>query len=94
MPELLKQLVPMLTSPEDIVRLGGVEVVSGLCTELGAGLVPYAVLLLVPLLRRMSDPCDEVRAAASGCFGQLMTLLPLAQVRGICGLWVGLWGRC
>ncbi|GIL55055.1 hypothetical protein Vafri_10704, partial [Volvox africanus] len=35
--------------------------------------------LLVPLLRRMSDPHQDVRAAASSCFGSLMTLLPLAQ---------------
>ncbi|GFR50408.1 hypothetical protein Agub_g12625, partial [Astrephomene gubernaculifera] len=79
MPELLKQVVPMLSSPDDGVRLGGVEVVSALCGELGAALVPYVVLLLVPLLRRMSDPHAEVRAAASSCFGALMTLLPLAQ---------------
>ncbi len=39
-----------------------------------------AVLLLVPLLRRLSDPDPGVRAAAAGCFGGLMSLLPLAQV--------------
>lgn len=43
------------------VRLGGVELVGALCTELGFGLVPYVVLLLVPLLRRMSDPKESVR---------------------------------
>eukprot|EP00198_Chlamydomonas_reinhardtii_P002616 XP_001691952.1 SNF2 superfamily protein [Chlamydomonas reinhardtii] len=72
-------VVPLLNSSDDTCRLGGVEAVAALCGELGSGLVPYAVLLLVPLLRRMSDPAADVRAAAAGCFGSLMTLLPLAQ---------------
>ncbi|PNH08544.1 TATA-binding protein-associated factor [Tetrabaena socialis] len=80
--QVREAVVPLLSSPDDTSRLGAVEVVSGLCCELGPALVPYAVLLLVPLLRRMSDPAEEVRAAAAGCFGSLMTLLPLAQVRG------------
>ncbi|KAG2490891.1 hypothetical protein HYH03_010808 [Edaphochlamys debaryana] len=80
MPELLKQVVPMLApSAPDVSRLGGAELVGALCSDLGAALVPYAVLLLVPLLRTMSDPHPDVRAAAAGCFGALMTLLPLAQ---------------
>jgi len=33
----------------------------------------------VPLLRCMSDPSPPVRAQASGCFGSLVALLPLAQ---------------
>lgn len=83
--------MPLLNSSDDTCRLGGVEAVAALCGELGSGLVPYAVLLLVPLLRRMSDPAADVRAAAAGCFGSLMTLLPLAQVRDRGdkeGLWV------
>lgn len=48
--------------------------------QVGSALVPYVLLLVVPLLRCMSDASGGVRAAASVCFGELVALLPLAQV--------------
>lgn len=52
-----------------------------LVAELGSStdLIRYALLLLVPLLRRMADPHPDVRARAAGCFGSLVALAPLAQ---------------
>ena len=52
---------------------------SQLVSRLGFKLVRYAVLLVVPLLRRMSDACEGVRRHATTCFGALVALLPLAQ---------------
>jgi TATA-binding protein-associated factor len=79
MPPLLRTLVPMLSSPISRTRLGAVCVTAALVSTLGARLVSYAVLLVVPLLRRMSDSDGDVRARASACFGALVALLPLAQ---------------
>ena len=50
-----------------------------LVSRLGFQLVRYAVLLVVPLLGRMSDTCEGVRRHATTCFGSLVALLPLAQ---------------
>lgn len=80
LPLLLKQVVPLLrgTSPVSS-RLGAVEVMAQLVTQLQRQLVSYTVLLVVPLLRRMSDPVVAVRRKAALCFGSLTALLPLAQ---------------
>ncbi|KAF5829236.1 P-loop containing nucleoside triphosphate hydrolase protein [Dunaliella salina] len=79
MPPLLRNLVPLLQSSDAVARLGGVLGGSALVEALGPRLVPYAVLLVVPLLRCMSDPSPPVRLQASSCFGALVALLPLAQ---------------
>lgn len=52
---------------------------AALMQQLQRQLVPYTVLLVVPLLRRMSDPAAAVRKRAALCFGGLTALLPLAQ---------------
>ena len=41
------------------------------------GVVPYVVLLVVPVLGRMSDQCEDVRLMASQCFVKLIRLMPL-----------------
>ena len=48
---------------------------------LGTALVPYLLLLVVPLMGRMSDPDANVRQLASAAFAPAVALLPLAQVR-------------
>lgn len=45
--------------------------------QLDVDIVPYIVLLVVPVLGRMSDPCDSVRFMATQCFATLIRLLPL-----------------
>lgn len=40
-------------------------------------IVPYIVLLVVPVLGRMSDPSDSIRFMATQCFATLIRLLPL-----------------
>lgn len=49
--------------------------------QLDVDIVPYIVLLVVPVLGRMSDPSDSVRFMATQCFATLIRLLPL-EVRG------------
>lgn len=55
------------------------EASAALVSNLGFRLVAYAVLIVVPLLRRMSDASEAVRRCATACFGALVALLPLAQ---------------
>jgi TATA-binding protein-associated factor len=50
-----------------------------LVLQLQRQLVPYTVMLVVPLLRRMSDAVPAVRRKAALCFGSLTALLPLAH---------------
>lgn len=49
----------------------------GVIESLGLLVVPYIVLLLVPVLGRMSDPDPQVRLMATHCFAALVRLMPL-----------------
>ena len=63
-------------------RRGAAAVASALVTDLGPALAPYCVLMLVPLMGRMSDPVPAVREMATKSFASLVPLLPLARGRG------------
>lgn len=43
------------------------------------GIVPYIVMLTVPVMRRMTDQDQSVRLMASQCFGALVRLMPLGM---------------
>lgn len=45
--------------------------------RLNEGILPYVAFLLVPVLGRMCDSEESIRLAASGCFAELVQLLPL-----------------
>ncbi|KAL8187148.1 UNVERIFIED_CONTAM: btaf1 RNA polymerase II, B-TFIID transcription factor-associated, 170kDa [Gekko kuhli] len=45
--------------------------------QLDVGIIPYIVLLVVPVLGRMSDQTDSVRFMATQCFATLIRLMPL-----------------
>lgn len=47
---------------------------------MGLGLVPYALLVVVPLMGRMSDAQPLARALAARTFASVVALMPLAQV--------------
>ncbi|OXU18742.1 hypothetical protein TSAR_003060 [Trichomalopsis sarcophagae] len=61
----------------DARRQGAAEALACLVESLGVGIVPYAVLFMVPLLGRMSDQNQAVRLACSATFATLVELLPL-----------------
>ncbi|VVC86555.1 unnamed protein product, partial [Leptidea sinapis] len=61
----------------DAVRCGAAEALARLLETLQLQLVPYIVLLLVPLLGRMSDPNESVRVMSTRCFATLIQLMPL-----------------
>lgn len=83
-PGLLALVVPALedsgeADSEAAKRSGAAAVASALVTRLGSDLAPYCVLLLVPLMGRMSDPERTVREIATRSFAALVPLLPLAR---------------
>lgn len=51
--------------------------VTGVIDGLGLDLIPYIVLLVVQVLRRMSDQNEAVRLMATACFASLIRLMPL-----------------
>ena len=53
------------------------SVTVGVIEKLGIGMVPYVVLLVVPVLGRMSDQCEDVRLMATYSFATLIRLMPL-----------------
>lgn len=80
---LIENVVPMLGDMGSVhARQGAGMLVSLLVQGLGLELVPYAPLLVVPLLRCMSDCNPSVRQSVTHSFAALVPLLPLA--RGIC----------
>ncbi|BDA40363.1 TATA-binding protein-associated factor 172 [Coccomyxa sp. Obi] len=80
LPSLLRFVVPMLHgSAADAARQGAVAVMGRLIANLGLQLVPYANLLVVPLMGLTSDPLPPVRAAGTSAFAASVALLPLAQ---------------
>ena len=76
-----RHLLPLLdgTAPSE-ARQGAVHMVGALVQQLGTSLVPYLLLLVVPLMGRMSDPDLAVRQPATATFAPVVALLPLAQV--------------
>ena len=45
--------------------------------KLEMDILPYIVLLIVPVLGRMTDQHEHVRTVATHCFASLIRLLPL-----------------
>ncbi|RWS05521.1 TATA-binding protein-associated factor 172-like protein [Dinothrombium tinctorium] len=64
----------------DIKRQGAVEAIYCIIEKLRIAIVPYIVLLIVPMLGRMSDQNESVRILATHCFAQLIQLMPLDTV--------------
>ncbi|CAI5942167.1 unnamed protein product [Closterium sp. NIES-64] len=77
---ILTHVIPQLTNTlSEPARRGAASVVSSLVNTQGEMLAPYAALLVVPLLARMSDPSPQVRQLVTQSFARLVPLLPLAR---------------
>ncbi|XP_030026584.2 TATA-binding protein-associated factor 172 isoform X2 [Manduca sexta] len=78
LPVLIDQLIPALSDVRmERVRCGAVEALARVVEALQLQIVPYVVLLIIPLLGRMSDQCMAVRVMATRCFATLVQLMPL-----------------
>ncbi|KAM9345373.1 TATA-binding protein-associated factor 172 [Symphorus nematophorus] len=78
MNSFLECVLPWLAAIEDCTKQeGAIEALACVMEQLDVDIVPYIVLLVVPVLGRMSDPSDSIRFMATQCFATLIRLLPL-----------------
>uniref|UniRef100_A0A7M4F9D6 B-TFIID TATA-box binding protein associated factor 1 n=1 Tax=Crocodylus porosus TaxID=8502 RepID=A0A7M4F9D6_CROPO len=74
----LEKVLPWLGAIDDNTKQeGAIEALACVMEQLDVGIVPYIVLLVVPVLGRMSDQTDSVRFMATQCFATLIRLMPL-----------------
>lgn len=75
---IINNVVPCLASIESVIkRQGAAEAIGCIINKLQFDIVPYVVLLIVPLLGRMSDPDEQVRLVSTQSFATLIQLMPL-----------------
>ena len=75
---VLSKLIDVLGESDNIIgRQGSIEALVHIIDNLGLGILPYLVLLIVPILGRMSDQSQDVRLMATNCFAGLVQLMPL-----------------
>ncbi|XP_030571799.1 TATA-binding protein-associated factor 172 [Drosophila novamexicana] len=67
----------LLKIERPIERQGAVEAIERVVNRLQIRVVPFIVLLVVPLLGAMSDPDESVRLLATHSFATLIQLMPL-----------------
>ncbi|KAI8830148.1 hypothetical protein BC829DRAFT_426554 [Chytridium lagenaria] len=79
MQSIIEWVVPLLgDSLSTTNRQGAAECISMLAKSLeDSRLLPYIVFLIVPVLRRMSDPDESVRFISTSVFAHLVKLVPL-----------------
>ncbi|PIK38155.1 hypothetical protein BSL78_25007 [Apostichopus japonicus] len=78
MQEVVVKVIPKLSNvDEETSRQGAMECISCAVDSQGMDIVPYIVLLVVPLMGAMSDQNKSVRHLATQCFATLIRLMPL-----------------
>uniref|UniRef100_A0A3Q2QZV1 BTAF1 RNA polymerase II, B-TFIID transcription factor-associated n=1 Tax=Fundulus heteroclitus TaxID=8078 RepID=A0A3Q2QZV1_FUNHE len=79
MNSFLECVLHWLAAIDDCTKQEGAIEALAVMEQLDVDIVPYIVLLVVPVLGRMSDPSDSIRFMATQCFATLIRLLPLEQ---------------
>ena len=80
MNDIIEYVIQLLDNDTDIfARQGSIEFVYNLLEKLNYEIVPYICLLIVPVLKRMTDLDWYIRTTASLCFATLIKLYPLEQ---------------
>ncbi|CAG5122457.1 unnamed protein product [Candidula unifasciata] len=75
---VIEHVIPLLgATDDDNMREGATEAVANILESLGIEALPYIVLLVIPILGRMSDQIQSVRLMATHCFATLVRLMPL-----------------
>ncbi|XP_050546449.1 TATA-binding protein-associated factor 172 [Daktulosphaira vitifoliae] len=78
MTTIINNVLPLLDAADcDVKRKGAIEVIICVIDKLQLNIVPYIVLLMIPLLGRLSDQVESIRKLASQCFATLIQLMPL-----------------
>ncbi|XP_077979914.1 TATA-binding protein-associated factor 172-like [Glandiceps talaboti] len=75
---VVTKVLPSLGASEnEIKRQGAIETLINVIDMLQFDIVPFIVLLVVPVLGRMTDPLESVRLMATHCFATLIRLMPI-----------------
>ncbi|XP_055877074.1 TATA-binding protein-associated factor 172-like [Biomphalaria glabrata] len=75
---VIHHILPLLGATDDEnKREGGTEAIANILESLGIDSLPYIVLLVIPILGRMSDQMQSIRLMATHCFATLVRLMPL-----------------
>lgn len=75
---IVEKVIPMLGAIEsEPMRQGAVEAIACLVEQMGMNIIPFIVLLVIPVLGRMSDTNQSVRLVATQSFATLIRLMPL-----------------
>ncbi|KAK3705187.1 hypothetical protein QZH41_013983, partial [Actinostola sp. cb2023] len=78
MKHVISDVIPLLATGDSVdKRQGAVEAINHVIERMAINIVPYVVLLVVPILGRMSDQCEDVRLLATHCFATSIRLMPL-----------------
>ncbi|XP_036356640.1 TATA-binding protein-associated factor 172 [Octopus sinensis] len=78
MTHIIEVVLPYLGVSDNLTqRQGACEVLANVIDRLGVNIIPFIVLLVVPILGRMCDQNEAVRLMATHCFATLICLLPL-----------------
>lgn len=76
--EIVKQVVPLLGDGSSVLhRQGSIETISLIVKALDIKLLPYVIVLIVPILGRLSDSDEAVRLSATNTFASLVRMVPL-----------------
>lgn len=77
MHSISSSILPMLNQNNLLHRCGAIEAIALIIEKLQLDLVPKIDILVIQILKRMSDQDDQVRLLATHCFGKLLSLMPL-----------------
>uniref|UniRef100_A0A1I8PPP2 TATA-binding protein-associated factor 172 n=1 Tax=Stomoxys calcitrans TaxID=35570 RepID=A0A1I8PPP2_STOCA len=78
---VVNHIMILLPKVENVIeRQGAIETIERVVEKLQIKIVPYIVLLVVPLLGAMSDTNESVRLLSTHCFATLIQLMPLDSV--------------
>ncbi|KAI8999803.1 SNF2 family N-terminal domain-containing protein [Gaertneriomyces semiglobifer] len=75
---LITHTLPLMSDASDhLRRQGAAEAVFCILQKMQHTVLPYIIFLIIPVLRRMSDPDEDVRFICTNIFAQLVKLVPL-----------------
>ncbi|XP_026282175.1 TATA-binding protein-associated factor 172 [Frankliniella occidentalis] len=78
MEQIVARVLPTLGAVHnDTYRQGAIEAIMCVIEKLQTNIIPFVVILIVPLLGRMSDQDQSVRLCATHSFATLIQLMPL-----------------
>ncbi|KAJ6232251.1 tata-binding protein-associated factor [Anaeramoeba flamelloides] len=77
--KMIKNVIPLLSNIKSEIRLSVAETLDHFIALMEVEIVPYLILLVIPLLRRMSDLNLIIRKVVANAFGTLVKLMPLEK---------------